>query len=131
VDAVHAARLESGGLEPLLRRFAEPRYREGYERGVHDHDAARIAGSLIDLRAAAGLLGHDPAARACAALAWNALNESAEAKRWPDRARAASALLQTTGAGRARDRLIDDLNRSLRAWRAAESLPDDDALCAR
>src|SRR5690606_33501643 len=24
VDAVHAARLESGGLEPLLRRFAEP-----------------------------------------------------------------------------------------------------------
>ena len=48
VEHVRTARLESGSLEPLLRRFAEPRYREGYERGVHDHDAARIAAALLD-----------------------------------------------------------------------------------
>ncbi|HEX2835610.1 MAG TPA: DNA repair ATPase [Thermoanaerobaculia bacterium] len=46
------------------------RYDEGYERGVHDHDAERIASALQTLRSAAGLLRYTPAARAAATLFW-------------------------------------------------------------
>ncbi|MBZ9750690.1 DNA repair ATPase [Deinococcus sp. HMF7604] len=55
--------------------FAAPRYREGYEKGIHDHDAARILGALLPLLAAAGPLIHPPHARALAAAYWAAVPE--------------------------------------------------------
>ncbi|MEV7424753.1 DNA repair ATPase [Streptomyces sp. NPDC091212] len=57
-------------LEALVRQSAEEAYDEGYERGVHDHDAALILRALLRLRAEAGLLRYAPAARAAAQLFW-------------------------------------------------------------
>ncbi len=54
----------------LVRRAAEERYDEGYERGVHDPDAAAILDALLRLHAGAGLLRYPPAARAAAQLFW-------------------------------------------------------------
>ncbi|MEV0593439.1 DNA repair ATPase [Nonomuraea cavernae] len=54
----------------LVRRAAEERYDEGYERGVHDHDAAAILDTLVRLRDGAGLLRYPPDARAAAQLFW-------------------------------------------------------------
>jgi hypothetical protein len=62
---------DGGGLRELVRRAAEQRIDEGYERGVHDHDAALILGVLLRLDAAAGLLRYPPVARAAAQLAWS------------------------------------------------------------
>lgn len=80
LQVVRAARSESDGLSvsmvrsaiaagdatlvPLVRDFAAPRFREGYERGVHDHDAAIILKSLMPLYDGVGVLRHAPAARA-------------------------------------------------------------------
>ncbi|WP_412759458.1 DNA repair ATPase [Nocardiopsis rhodophaea] len=58
------------GLLALVRRVAESRYNEGYERGVHDHDAARILDVLLRLRTDAGLLRYPSAARSAAQLFW-------------------------------------------------------------
>ncbi|MCS7483093.1 DNA repair ATPase [Umezawaea endophytica] len=57
-------------LLDVVRRTAESRYDEGYERGVHDHDAARILEVLLRLHAGAGVLRFPPAARAAAQLFW-------------------------------------------------------------
>ncbi|GAB3175345.1 DNA repair ATPase [Streptomyces incanus] len=65
-DALHAA----DDLAALVRRAAEEAYDEGYERGVHDHDATALLTALLPLHEGAGLLRHEPAARALALLHW-------------------------------------------------------------
>ncbi|WP_433253060.1 DNA repair ATPase [Streptosporangium sp. CA-135522] len=70
LDALHEAAVTEGGLLGIVRRVARTRYDEGYERGVHDHDAAAILDALLRLRAGAGLLRYPPAARAAAQLFW-------------------------------------------------------------
>ena len=37
-------------LTGYIRKFASPRYREGYEKGIHDHDAALIVSTLWPAR---------------------------------------------------------------------------------
>lgn len=54
-----------------LRAWAAPRYQEGYQKGVHDVDAARILAALVAMQAAAGLLSYGPDARALAMLYWH------------------------------------------------------------
>lgn len=62
--------LADADLEALVRRGAEAAYDEGYERGVHDHDATAILRALLRLHESAGLLRYPPHARAAAALYW-------------------------------------------------------------
>ncbi|AGZ46648.1 DNA repair ATPase [Actinoplanes friuliensis] len=59
-----------GTLLTVVRRAAEARYDEGYERGVHDADAALILDALVRLSVAAGLLRYPGAVRAEAQLFW-------------------------------------------------------------
>ncbi|MEU2624773.1 DNA repair ATPase [Streptomyces sp. NPDC007157] len=76
--------------EPLLdqvRRAAERGYDEGYERGVHDHDATAILGALLRLRAGAGLLRHPAEVRATAQLFWAHGATDAQRAAWQRRAR--------------------------------------------
>ncbi|MFI6012606.1 DNA repair ATPase [Streptomyces sp. NPDC051243] len=77
---------EADGLPALVRQAAESAYDEGYERGVHDHDAAVILAALLRLHEGAGLLRHEPAGRAAAQLFW-AHGTTAEARAsWTRRA---------------------------------------------
>lgn len=61
-----------GGLEAVLRQIAQERYDEGYERGVHDADAAKILEALLALRGGAGLLAVAAKVRSLAVLFWAA-----------------------------------------------------------
>lgn len=70
MDALTAAAGGPGGLAGVVRTHAESHYDEGYELGVHDHDAALILEALLRLRPAAGMLRFDPAARSAAQLYW-------------------------------------------------------------
>ncbi len=70
LDVLHQAAVTDGGLRAIVRRAAETRYDEGYERGVHDSDATLILAALLRLHAGAGLLRYPPAARAAAQLFW-------------------------------------------------------------
>jgi hypothetical protein len=66
-------------LARRLREFAAPRYREGYEKGIHDHDAALILQALLPLHDGAGLLRYEADARALALLLWSRLAADAAA----------------------------------------------------
>ncbi len=61
-------------LDESVRRFAAPRYHEGYQKGIHDHDAAAILRQLVPLVDSAGLLRFSPLARAVALLYWQDLS---------------------------------------------------------
>ncbi|MCP3757224.1 DNA repair ATPase [Streptomyces sp. TBY4] len=62
--------LAAADLPMLVRQAAEAAYDEGYERGVHDHDATAILGTLLRLHESAGLLRYPPRERAAATLFW-------------------------------------------------------------
>ena len=58
-----------------IQKFMGPRYAEGYTKGVHDQDAAKILEKLVPLHHGIGLLRYSPAARALAILFWESHGE--------------------------------------------------------
>ncbi|EYF00184.1 DNA repair ATPase [Chondromyces apiculatus] len=63
----------SEGLLAAVRAYAAERHDEGYERGVHDADAALILEKLLGLMSTAGLLRYASGARALGCLCWAAM----------------------------------------------------------
>ena len=61
-------------LSKVVKEYAASRYKEGYEKGIHDHDAALILQSLISLERTAGVLQFEPAARALAMDFWASIS---------------------------------------------------------
>ncbi|MFI6452857.1 DNA repair ATPase [Streptosporangium amethystogenes] len=82
LDALHEAAVADGELLEIVRRVAETRYDEGYERGVHDHDATAILQAALRLHAGADLLRYPPAARAAAQLFWAHGTDEAARATW-------------------------------------------------
>lgn len=78
--------LAGADLPALVRRAAEAAYDEGYERGVHDHDATAILAVLLRLHEGAGLLRHTPTVRAGAQLFWAHRTTGPERATWTRRA---------------------------------------------
>jgi len=66
VDSVH----ENDALDEHVKKFAAPRYREGYQKGVHDADATTMLRALIPVLERADLLRFEPAHRALAQVFW-------------------------------------------------------------
>ncbi|MFJ9631461.1 DNA repair ATPase [Streptomyces sp. NPDC101175] len=78
---------QEADLGALVRRAAQESYDEGYERGVHDHDATAILTALLRRYEDAGLLRHQPAARARALLFWTHRTNPRARENWTRRAR--------------------------------------------
>ncbi|MBX3225941.1 MAG: DNA repair ATPase [Labilithrix sp.] len=72
IDELEAA-ARDGKLLEEVRAYAQDRLDEGYERGIHDADAALILEKLLALRSSAGLLRYSADARALAILWWTSL----------------------------------------------------------
>ncbi|HUS34609.1 MAG TPA: DNA repair ATPase [Verrucomicrobiae bacterium] len=54
----------------LVQEFMGSRYHEGYTKGVHDIDAAKIFRALASVHLSLGLARYRPEARACAVIFW-------------------------------------------------------------
>ncbi|HUF99890.1 MAG TPA: DNA repair ATPase [Ilumatobacter sp.] len=63
-------------LAERIARLAERRHHDGYQRGVHDHDAARILTALSGQLAGEPLLRYTASARALARLWWHSIDDS-------------------------------------------------------
>ncbi|UQZ91162.1 DNA repair protein [Deltaproteobacteria bacterium Smac51] len=74
-------------LDAAVRAFAAPRYREGYEKGIHDHDAYLILKTLLPLIESADLLRFSPSARALAMLFWQRVRHEPGPANWIESAR--------------------------------------------
>lgn len=80
------------GLIAVTRSEAEGRVDEGYERGVHDHDAARILGAMLGPLDGAALLRFAPSVRADAIDFWTDAFDDAARESWRARARSLGRL---------------------------------------
>ena len=90
--AVPAADEGLDGLLALVRAEVDVRLDEGYDRGVHDLDAAKILATIGRLALEAETLVIDGRVRANAILAWTQDLRDAQRERWTERGRAAAAL---------------------------------------
>lgn len=92
LDELLAARSGDEGLLPLVRSATETRLDEGHERGVHDHDAAKILDAILDRLPAAGLLRYSAGVRADALLSWGRGLDEARRAQWLARCRSLGRL---------------------------------------
>ncbi|WP_437720902.1 DNA repair ATPase [Sorangium sp. So ce861] len=124
IERLREASLGPGGLLAAVRAYAADRHDEGYERGVHDADAALVLEKLLALRATAGLLRFGSAPRALACLHWAGLDPRARdlAHR---RARSLGRLAAQLGEGEARAALAAELAEGVAATAAAHRLAAD------
>lgn len=115
-----------GGLLALVREVAADRYDEGYERGVHDHDAARVLETLLRLHTDAGLLRYPGPARVAAQLFWTHGAEPAERAAWTTRAKSLVRARRTFGRADALTGLTAELATSITgfAGRTGLAVPD-------
>ncbi|MFJ6729790.1 DNA repair ATPase [Streptomyces sp. NPDC091281] len=113
-------------LPALVRTAAEEAYDEGYERGVHDHDATLILTTLLRLHEAAGLQRHEPSARATAHLFWTHTATEESRRDWQRRARSLTRVREVYGSATA----LADLRRELAAAMAADATGDPAAEAA-
>jgi hypothetical protein len=105
--------LEEDALLEHVRKVAETRYDEGYERGVHDHDAARILEAVLRLQAGAGVLRYQPQARAAATIFWAFGPDEAAKSVWTRRASSLARARAAFGHTPAIDRLAEELTASI------------------
>ncbi|MEM6703735.1 MAG: DNA repair ATPase [Acidobacteriota bacterium] len=127
LERLHEA-VETETVLELVREVAGERYDEGYERGVHDADAALLLTQLVALFSTSDLLRYPGRPRAHAVLFW-AFGLDREARELLQRrAQSLVRLRQSLGAGEALARLADEVADELETFLEAEALtlPDFD-----
>ncbi|AQS72011.1 DNA repair ATPase [Streptomyces pactum] len=103
-------------LPALVREAAREAYDEGYERGVHDHDATVVLTTLLPLYERAGTLRHEPAARAAAQLFWSHGATQEARQTWTRRAVSLARARDTFGLSSAIADLEAELAQAIGAW---------------
>ncbi|MEW2293291.1 DNA repair ATPase [Streptomyces sp. NPDC006743] len=122
-----AALAAADDLPGLVRRAAEEAYDEGYERGVHDHDATAVLTALLPLYERVGVLRHEPAARAAAQLFWAHGTAPDARAAWTRRARSLARARDTFGpaAAGAVTELEEELAEAIVGWTAGAAARTD------
>ncbi len=69
-EAQELCEAEFDELTARAQTFMGPRYEEGYVKGVHDHDGAKILQAMLQLKSEIGLLRYPTQARALAVAFW-------------------------------------------------------------
>ncbi|MGC0334849.1 hypothetical protein RKD23_007839 [Streptomyces sp. SAI-170] len=116
---------EADDLAALVRQAAETAYDEGYERGVHDHDATMILAALLRLHEGAGLLRHEPSARAAAQFFWAHGTTAEERDTWTRRAVSMTRARDTFGLAPALADLEAELSDAIGSQAAAAYLLEE------
>lgn len=106
-------------LAALVRRVALESYDEGYERGVHDHDATAILRAVLPVYDHVGTLRHEPAARAAAHLAWTHGIGADARETWTRRAVSLARVSRMFGTAPGLPDLLDELASALGGSRPA------------
>ncbi|MGF1725409.1 DNA repair ATPase [Photobacterium nomapromontoriensis] len=108
IDGLQVA-LQNNQLLADIQQFAAPRYREGYVKGVHDHDAEKILAAVLPCYAQAGLLRFGQAERA-STLLWLANLTESDYSHWHQTARNAVLMQQHLGANTAFESVKTELS---------------------
>lgn len=118
-STLHQALLNDDALLKLVRDFSAPRYKEAYQKGIHDQDAQLILKSLVPAIDAADLLRFDPMSRGLAQVFWANLKEfaiksksqgsSLSFETWKDRAVSAKHMHRLFSSLEATEILVEEV----------------------
>ncbi|MGK8438492.1 DNA repair ATPase [Ectopseudomonas hydrolytica] len=122
LDGLKQLLADPEALTRRIRDFAAPRYKEGYEKGIHDHDAALILARLLPLRESAGLLYHRPQARGFACFFWGQVHTVDAAAQWPERARTSLHIQQLFGRRDGLEQLQAEIAAAMTSFAEAQQL---------
>ena len=125
------AALKPEQLHKLTRDYANVRYREGYEKGVHDADAAAILVGLVGTWRDAGLLAYSPDARGLAMIYWQSLQDEHTRKTLQTEAVSAHNLRIALGSERSYQALAGRIGEQVRDFAQRELLDCDDYLASQ
>jgi MoxR-like ATPase len=103
------AAVKNNELGEVVRKAAEPRYQEGYDKGVHDADAALILKQLLTLRESIGLLAYPVLERRLALLFFTTKLADSGRKDLLQRSHNLYIMEETFGDSQLRHQLIKEL----------------------
>lgn len=118
---------KSNQLLALVAKAAEPRYQEGYDKGVHDADATLILSQLLSLKDNIGLLAYPVAERRLACYFYHVYLLEQAQKDLLQRCHNLQLMEQTFGDARLRKTLLLELvcqldeHQTAEKWLAADS----------
>lgn len=127
-SSLSAVSADEKALLSLVRDYAAPRYNEGYEKGIHDHDATKILYKLLPALASAGTLKFTPSVRALAVIYWSEQQGQADQKLWPSRAQNALKIAELFNSIDAQQQLQSEMAQSIGQFITKHQLPADEGL---
>jgi len=136
--ALKAVVSKKAPLEKLVREFATPRYRDGYERGVHDADACALLRAIVPAIDKGDLLRFDPESRGLAQIIWFNIHDNAggdepseRLSSLPERAQSAWRMQEVFGKRSGIEQVEDEVRGHARSMLARHALDIDAALLNR
>lgn len=108
LDSLHEA-IKNNTIVDVVRKTAEPRYQEGYDKGVHDADAALILTQLLALRESIGLLAYPAPERRLAVLFFSTSLDNNERQDLINRCHNLHVMEETFGTSQLRPQLIEEI----------------------
>lgn len=135
IDKLRQGLLDDDVLSKLVRDFAAPRYKEGYEKGVHDHDAILLLKELLPAIDRADLLRFDPLSRGLAQIFWANIKSLAKNKpkgaeretlsftTWPERAQSAAQMQSIFASSEAVELLASEIREALTSFIRHHPIP--------
>lgn len=138
MQTLRQALLNADDMLALVKDFATPRYKESYEKGIHDHDAAKILMQLLPVMESAGLLKYSPLSRAFVQIFWaniQAVSASSlqvlidikqQADTWQERAQSAAHMQKLFESHQAVQLLVDEVAQAFELFLKQFDLPISD-----
>lgn len=115
-------------LVKLVATYTAARYKEGYEKGIHDHDASLILQKIVPVYETAGSFKYSPSARGLAAIYWANCQNGEVQKLWQQRARNAAQMAALFLDNRAKIILSHEIADDLSQFVSQQQLPEDQHL---
>lgn len=118
-ELLNQALLDDKKLDQLVREYAAPKYKEGYEKGIHDHDASLILKSVLPVLNSADLLNYSPLTRGFAQVFWA---DEKELMGWHELAKSAYQMLEAFNNSQAIDLLVADIEQKMQHFLGANMI---------
>ena len=133
-DTLHGALQDDDALIKIVREFAAPRYKEGYEKGIHDHDATLILKALLPALERADLLRYTPLCRGLGQVFWARLQHPKKSadqpdnspSTWPERAQSAAQMRTAFSSAKATELLEEEVYKALSDFLQSHPIPVSD-----
>jgi len=127
-QAISQASADLQEMVKLVSDFAAPRYKEGYEKGIHDHDASLILQQLVTVYETAGVFKYSPDSRGLAAIYWANSQNGETQKLWHQRARNAAQMASVFSDSNAKKLLSAEIEKDIASFATHHQLTDDKLL---